>query len=338
MPLATPDQYRAMIDAARARGFAYPAVNVSSSETFNAALRGFAEARSDGIVQITTSAAAYLAGAAQDMAAGAHAFAAFAHVLAARSPVLIALHTDHCTPAHLDTFLRPLLHESRRRRGRGEQPLFNSHMFDGSELPLAENLALSAELLREANELDVLLELEIGTVGGEEDGIDHEGVARARLYSTPEDAIAVAERIGTGERGRYLLAATFGNVHGHYAPGNVHLRPELLGELQQAVAGRFPGVPGFDFVFHGGSGSSAEEIRSAVANGVVKMNLDTDLQYAFTHAIEEHLAGGARDPGGGVDKTVYDPRAWGRKAEQAVAARVAEACETLGSAGRTLTR
>jgi fructose-bisphosphate aldolase class II len=199
MPVATPDQYRSMIDTARSAGFAYPAVNVSSSETLNAALRGFAEARSDGIVQITTSAARYLSGSADDMAAGARAFAEFAHIVAARSPVLIALHTDHATPEHVDDFIRPLLRETRRRRERGELPLFNSHMFDGSELPLAENLRISGELLREANELDVLLELEIGTVGGEEDGIDHTGAARERLYTTPEDARAVAKTLGMGD-------------------------------------------------------------------------------------------------------------------------------------------
>jgi fructose-bisphosphate aldolase class II len=239
MPLATSQQYRDMIDAARGGHYAYPAVNVSSSETLNAALRGFAEARSDGIVQITTGAAGYLSGPAEDMAAGAHAFAELAHTLAARSPVLIALHTDHAAPERVDDFIRPLLRESRRRLERGRQPLFNSHMFDGSELPLADNLRISATLLGEANELDVLLELEIGLVGGEEDGIDHEDVARERLYTTREDALAVAETLGLGERGRYLLAATFGNVHGHYAPGNVRLRPELLGELQDAVAERY---------------------------------------------------------------------------------------------------
>jgi fructose-bisphosphate aldolase, class II len=336
--LATPHQYRAMIDEARAGGFAYPAVNVSSSETLNAALRGFAEARSDGIVQITTSAAKYLSGPAEDMASGAQAFAEYAHVLAAHSPVLIALHTDHATVEHVDDFLRPLLRESRRRRVRGEQPLFNSHMFDGSELPLAENLRISADLLRETNELDILLELEIGTVGGEEDGINHEHVAHERLYTTRADALAVAKTLGTGERGRYLLAATFGNVHGHYAPGNVSLRPALLGELQDAVAERFRGR-GFDFVFHGGSGSTVEEIRTAVANGVVKMNVDTDMQYAFTHAIEDHLAPTARRPDDvsrGVDKRRHDPRSWGRKAELSMAARVVNTAETLGSRGRTL--
>jgi fructose-bisphosphate aldolase, class II len=340
MPIATPDQYREMIDAARAGAFAYPAVNVSSSETLNAALRGFAKARSDGIVQITTSAARYLSGPAEDMAAGAQAFAEFAHVLADRSRVLIALHTDHATAEHVDDFLRPVLRESRRRLERGQQPLFNSHMFDGSELPLAHNLRISADLLDEASELDILLELEIGTVGGEEDGINHEHVARERLYTTREDALKVAETLGTGERGRYLLAATFGNVHGRYAPGNVRLRPELLGELQAAVAEQFAGARGFDFVFHGGSGSSVYEIRTAVANGVVKMNVDTDMQYAFTRAVAEHLAGEATartDTHGVVDKAVYDPRSWGRKAELAVAKRVVEVSEMLGSAGRTLT-
>jgi fructose-bisphosphate aldolase class II len=334
MPVATPDQYRSMIDTARSAGFAYPAVNVSSSETLNAAVRGFAEARSDGIVQITTSAARYLSGSAYDMAAGARAFAEFAHIVAARSPVLIALHTDHATPEHVDDFIRPLLRETRRRRERGELALFNSHMFDGSELPLAKNLRISGELLREANELDVLFELEVGTVGGEEDGIDHTGAARERLYTTPEDALAVAKTLGMGERGRYLLAATFGNVHGHYAPGNVQLRPELLADLQTAVAE----TRGFDFVFHGGSGSSRDEIQAAVANGVVKMNVDTDMQYAFTHAIEEHFASRPDSGKPGIDKSVYDPRSWGRKAELAMAARVVAASEVLGSVGNTLAR
>jgi fructose-bisphosphate aldolase class II len=340
LPIATPDQYREMIDAARARGFAYPAVNVSSSETLNAALRGFAQARSDGIVQVTTSAARYLSGPAEDMAAGAEAFAEFAHVLADRCPVLIALHTDHATAERVDDFLRPLLRASRRSLEHGRQPLFNSHMFDGSELPLTDNLRISAELLGEASELDVLLELEIGTVGGEEDGINNERVARERLYTTPDDALRVAETLGTGECGRYLLAATFGNVHGRYASGNVRLRPELLGELQAALTERFASARGFDFVFHGGSGSSVDEIRTAVANGVVKMNVDTDMQYAFTRAVAEHLADEATvrtDTHGAVDKARYDPRSWGRKAELAMAKRVVDVSETLGSAGRTLT-
>jgi fructose-bisphosphate aldolase, class II len=338
--IPTPRQYRDMIDAARSGGYAYPAVNVTSSETLNAAIRGFAEARSDGIVQITTSAAEYLSGPAADVAAGARAFAEFAHVLAARSPGLIALHTDHATSGHVDDFLRPLLAMSRRRVTGGKRPLFNSHMFDGSDLALEDNLDVAASLLREGRDLGVMFEFEVGTVGGEEDGINHHDVARERLFTTQAEALRVAEVLGTGERGRYLLAATFGNVHGHYAPGNVQLRPGLLFELQDALAQRAPGAR-FDFVFHGGSGSTVDEIHAAVANGVVKMNVDTDMQYAFTHAVENHvLEALPRSNGtspGGVDKRVYDPRTWGRKAEEAMAARVAAAAEVLGSAGRTLT-
>ena len=337
MPIATPVQYQAMIDAARTAGFAYPAINVTSSQTLNAALRGLAESESDGIVQVTTSAATYLAGPAADMAAGARALAEYAHIVAADAPIFIGLHTDHCTPEHVDEFIKPLLQVSRGRRERGLAPLFNSHMFDGSQLPLSENLRRAAELLHEASELGILLELEIGTVGGEEDGIDHTGVPSERLYTTPADALAVADALGTGQRGRYLLAATFGNVHGHYAAGNVKLRPELLGELQRTLETR-PGETGrFDFVFHGGSGSSVDEIRRAVANGVVKLNVDTDMQYAFSSAIESHFGGGLettrRD---GVDKRLYDPRGWGRKAERAMATRVVEACEVLGSRGRSI--
>jgi fructose-bisphosphate aldolase class II len=336
VPIATPQQFREMINSARADGFAYPAVNVTSSQTLNAALRGFGEARSDGIVQITTGAASYLSGPAQDLAAGARAFAEFAHVVAADAPVLIALHTDHATEDHVGDFLRPLLAETRRRRALGRSPLFNSHMFDGSSLPLDQNLEIAAVLLREAQELDVLLEIEIGVVGGEEDGVDGRNAERSRLYSTPADARAVVAALGGEGRGRYLLAATFGNVHGRYAPGNVELRPELLGELQAAV-GRHDA---FDFVFHGGSGSSADEIRIAVRNGVVKMNVDTDMQYAFTNAIAGHLLthADALDDGadGGIDKAVYDPRTWGHKAEVAMAARVVEASQTLGSIGRSL--
>jgi fructose-bisphosphate aldolase class II len=336
MPLATPSQYVEMLDRAHDLGYAYPAINVSSSQTLNAALSGYAQARSDGIVQITTGAARYIAGPAHDPAVGAQAFAELAHVLIARSPVLIALHTDHATSTSVDQFLLPLLEESRRRHTLGQAPLFNSHMFDGSDLPLEQNLRIAGELLPHAAELGILFEFEIGTVGGEEDGINREDVERDRLYTTTADALRVADLLGTGEQGRYLLAATFGNVHGHYAAGNVRLRPELLLELQEVLAHRVPGAR-FDFVFHGGSGSTSDEIRTAVRNGVVKMNVDTDMQYAFTHAIQEHLSSHSRERRrDGVDKSVYDPRGWGRKAEEAMASRVAVAAQVLGSAGRTL--
>jgi fructose-bisphosphate aldolase class II len=331
MPLASPTQFLEMLDAAQAGGYAYPAVNVTSSQTLNAALRGFAEAGSDGIVQMTPSGAAFASGdAVGDAAAGARALADFAHVLAERVPVLVALHTDHCPPERVDDFLRPLLAETAARQERGKPPLFNSHMFDGSSLPLSENLAQARELLAEAAALGLVLEVEIGVVGGEEDGLDASGEPQERLYTTAEDGLAVADALGTGERGRYVLAATFGNVHGIYAPGAVKLRPSILKVLQDALAARHDGSR-FQFVFHGGSGSSPAEIAEAVSYGVVKMNVDTDLQQAFTSAVAEHVAGSDLS-----EKRAFDPRSWGRKAEAAMANRVAQACEGVGSAGRSL--
>jgi fructose-bisphosphate aldolase class II len=307
MPIATPRRYAEMLDAARAGGFAYPAVNVTSSQTLNAALDGFARAGSDGIVQITVGGAAYLGGG--DALAGAKAFAAAAHELAARVDVSIALHTDHCPPARVDDFLLPLLATRR----------FNSHMFDGSTLPLAANLARSRELLDATSAAGLVLEVEVGAVGGEEDGI-----AGDALYTTTEDLFEVARVLGTGEHGRYLLAATFGNVHGLSAPERVRLRPEILRDGQQAGP--------FDYVFHGSSGTPVAELQRTLAYGVVKVNLDSENQLAFTRAVAEHLAR-EFDPSG-ARKAAYDPRAWGRAGEAAMAETVARACGTLGSAGR----
>jgi fructose-bisphosphate aldolase, class II len=337
--LPSPDQYVAMLDGAAAGRYAFPAINVTSSQTLNAAMRGFAEAGSDGIVQVTVGGARYFSGAAKDGHSGARAFAAFASELAACQPVAIALHTDHCPPGDMEAFLWPLLADSRARVERGEQPLFHSHMFDGSTLPLAENLRVSSELLDQCRELDVVLEVECGVVGGEEDGVGDEGVSRDRLYTTPEELLQVAGALGTGDRGRYLLAATFGNVHGVYAPGHVKLRPEILADGQRALEQSCPGAR-FQYVFHGSSGSSPQELRAAVANGVVKVNLDSEAQYSFTRAAAEHMVANsegvlAEAPALG-DKRAYDPRAWGAKAEAAMAQRVAQACEQLGSAGRSI--
>jgi fructose-bisphosphate aldolase class II len=338
MPVATPEQYAAMLDAASAGGYAFPAVNVSSTETRNAALRGFADAGSDGIVQISTGGGEFLSGTAvKDMALGAKALAAFARIVADGYPVLIGLHTDHCPPAKLDAYLRPLLAESVERRASGEQPLFLSHMFDGSSIPLEENLAIAAGLLEQCAAADVVLEVECGVVGGEEDGVA--GGGGEKLYTTPGELLRVAEVLGTGERGRYLLAATFGNVHGVYAPGSVKLRPAILRDGQQALAARYRGAC-FQYVFHGGSGSEPEKIREAISYGVVKMNIDTDTQYAYTRPIAghmlEHYDGVLKVDGGVGDKKAYDPRAWGRKGEKSMAARVAQACRDLGSARHTL--
>jgi fructose-bisphosphate aldolase, class II len=331
MGVPDPEQYRRMLDAAAEGGYAYPAVNVTSSETLNAALRGFAEAESDGIVELTTGGAAYLSGAAGGGERGARALAAFAREVAGDYDVLVALHTDHCPPDQVDTFVRPLLAESARRRERGEPPLFNSHMFDGSTLPLEENLRIAAELLEQCVQADVVLEVECGVVGGSEDDVSGEGAGHDRLYTTDEDLLRVAEVLGTGERGRYLLAATFGNVHGRYAPGQVHLRPEILEDGQVALAAAHPGAR-FQYVFHGSSGSSEQELRDAVGYGVVKVNVDSDMQFAFTRAIAQHVQ--THDIN---QKEHFDPRSWGRAAEAAMADAVVAQCALLGSTGRTLT-
>jgi fructose-bisphosphate aldolase, class II len=341
MPIATPAQYVEMIDTAKADGYAFPAVNVSSSETLNAALRGFAEAGSDGIVQVSTGGGEFASGSAvKDMALGANALATYAHVVAQRCPVLIALHTDHCTEEKLDGFLRPLLAVSLERRARGERPLFNSHMFDGSTIPLEDNLKIAAQLLEECAEADIILEVECGVVGGEEDGVSGEDEPPEKLYTTPEDMLRVAEVLGTGGSRRYLLAATFGNVHGVYAPGSVSLRPKVLADGQKALAERYGPDVSFDFVFHGGSGSEPEQIAEAVSYGVVKMNVDTDMQYAFTRPIAGHMLaaydGVLKVDGGLGNKKAYDPRVWGRKGEESMAARVVQACEELGSAGKSI--
>jgi fructose-bisphosphate aldolase, class II len=340
MPIATPEIYAQMLDRAKEQGFAYPAINVSSSQTLNAALRGFAEAGSDGIVQVSTGGAEYLSGAGvKDMVTGAVAMANFAHTVAAKYPVYIALHTDHCPTDKLDGLVRPLLRISKERVARGEEPLFQSHMWDGSAVPLAENLKIATELLADCASARIVMELEIGVVGGEEDGVV--GAINEKLYSTPADALATAEALGLGERGRYILAATFGNVHGVYKPGHVKLRPSILKEIQDAVGAVYDKNSPFDLVFHGGSGSAPEEIHEAISYGVIKMNVDTDTQYAFTRPIAGHMFahydGVLKIDGEVGNKKAYDPRAWGKAAEQSMTDRVIRACEDLMSVGTHLT-
>jgi fructose-bisphosphate aldolase class II len=336
MPIATPEAYAEMLDTAKARSFAYPAINVTSSQTLNAAIRGFADAESDGIVQVSTGGAEYLSGpGVKDMVTGAAALAAFAHEVAKKYPVNIALHTDHCSKDKLDSYVRPLLAISRERVAAGGTPLFQSHMWDGSAVPLGENLQIARELLDEADAVHVVLEIEIGVVGGEEDGVANE--INEKLYSTVEDGLATAEALGLGENGRYLAAMTFGNVHGVYKPGNVKLRPEILKEIQDAVGAKFGKDKPFDLVFHGGSGSLPQEISAAVDYGVVKMNVDTDTQYAFTRPVVGHMFtnydGVLRVDGEVGNKKAYDPRTWGKAAETGMAARVVQACQDLRSAG-----
>jgi len=329
-----------MLDRAKEQGFAYPAINVTSSQTLNAALRGFAEAGSDGIIQVSTGGAEYLSGAAvKDMVIGSAALAQFAAAVADRYPVHIALHTDHCPKGKLDGFVRPLIQISKERVARGQQPLFQSHMWDGSAVPLAENLQIAAEVLADCAAAHIIMEMEIGVVGGEEDGVV--GAINEKLYSTPDDALATAEALGLGERGRYILAATFGNVHGVYKPGHVKLRPSVLAGIQEAVGRKYDRDKPFDLVFHGGSGSDLDDIREAISYGVVKMNVDTDTQYAFTRPVADHMFthyDGVRKVDGEMgSKKFYDQRSWGKAAEDAMSARVVHACEDLLSAGKQLT-
>ncbi len=342
MPIATPEVYAQMLDAAKAKSFAYPAINVSSSQTLNAALKGFADAGSDGIIQVSTGGAEYLSGpSVKDMVSGSVAFAAYAAEVAKNYPVNIALHTDHCPKDKLDGFVRPLLDISAERVARGEAPLFQSHMWDGSAVPLDENLQIAEELLARCAAAQIILEIEVGVVGGEEDGVANE--INDQLYTTPEDAIATIKALGAGERGRYMTALTFGNVHGVYKPGNVKLRPEILKTAQEAAAselGLGSDARPFDLVFHGGSGSTAQEISDAVDFGVIKMNVDTDTQYAFTRPVAAHMFthydGVLKVDGEVGNKKQYDPRAWGKAAEAGMAERIVEACQNLRSAGTSL--
>ena len=339
MPIATPDVYGQMLDTAKEKGFAYPAINVTSSQTLNAAIRGFAEAGSDGIVQVSTGGAAYWSGSSKkDMVVGSLAFAAFAREVAKQYDVNIALHTDHCPQDKLEGFVLPLLAESEKAVARGEDPIFQSHMWDGSAIDLDENLRIGADLIERTGKAHIVLEVEIGAVGGEEDGVV--GEINDTLYTTTDDAIKTVEALGLGEKGRYITALTFGNVHGVYKPGNVKLRPELLKQIQDEVGQKYGKDRPFDLVFHGGSGSSKQEISDAVSYGVIKMNVDTDTQYAFTRPVAGHMLanydGVLKVDGEVGNKKLYDPRVWGAKAEDGMAARVVQACENLGSAGTSV--
>jgi fructose-bisphosphate aldolase, class II len=341
MPIATPEVYAAMLDAAKQGSFAYPAINVSSSQTLNAALQGFTEAGSDGIIQVSTGGAEYLSGPTiKNMVTGAVALAEYAHQIAENYPINVALHTDHCPKDKLDGYVRPLLALSTERVKSGGQPLFQSHMWDGSAVPLEENLSIAEELLQQAAAANVILEIEVGVVGGEEDGVSAE--INDKLYTTVEDGLRTVEVLGSGEKGRYITALTFGNVHGVYKPGSVKLRPEVLKDIQDEVGAKIGKERPFDLVFHGGSGSTLEEIRAAVDYGVVKMNIDTDTQYAFTRPAAGHMFtnydGVLKVDGEVGSKKAYDPRAWGKVAEAGMAKRVVEACEDLRSAGTSLNK
>ena len=337
MPIATPEVYNEMLNRARDGKFAYPAINVTSSQTLSAALRGFADAESDGIIQVSVGGAEYWSGSTvKDRIAGSLAMAAYAREVAKNYDVTIALHTDHCAKQNLDSWTEQLMHMEVEEVKAGRLPWFQSHMWDGSAIALDENLEIAKRLLQLAFDSHTILEIEVGAVGGEEDGVV--GEINEKLYTSTADAIKTVEALGLGENGRYITALTFGNVHGAYKPGHVKLRPELLGTIQEEVAAHY-GLDHrpFDLVMHGGSGSTDEEIALAVANGVIKMNVDTDTQYAFTRPVVDWMMtnyeGVLKIDGEVGNKKKYDPRAWGKEAEAGMAARVVEAAERLGSVG-----
>ena len=341
MPIVNYGQYCEMLDRARKGRFAYPAINVTSLTTANAVLKGLADSRSDGIVQVSTGGGSFASGAAvKDMALGAISIAEHVHRVAARYPIYVALHTDHCQADKLDSFVTPLVEETERRRAAGQPNLFNGHMFDGSALPLKDNLDIAVKLLERFTKSDLMLEIEVGVVGGEEDGV--RASAAAKLYTTPEDTLEVARRLRAVSSTSYLLAATFGNVHGVYKPGQVKLKPSILKECQDAVVATFGEEARFHLVFHGGSGSELRDIHEALDYGVVKMNIDTDMQYAFTRAIADHCFknydGVLKVDGEVGNKKAYDPRPYMTRAENAMAARVVQATTELRSAGTTMMR
>lgn len=341
MPVADYKTYCTMLDRARENHFAYPAINVTSLVTANAVLQGLAESRSDGIIQVSTGGGAFASGSSvKDMALGAISIAEHVHRVADRYNIYVALHTDHCQADVLDSYVIPLIEETERRRAAGKPNLFNSHMFDGSALSLKENLDIAVPLLERCHKNEIVLEVECGVVGGEEEGAGGEGASTEKLYTTPEDMLEVARCLNTVKGARYLVAATFGNVHGVYKPGHVKLKPSILKNGQDALEKAYGKDARFYLVFHGGSGSSLDEIRETLEYGVVKMNVDTDTQYAFTRPIADHMMkhydGVLRVNGEVGNKKMYDPRVYLKSAEASMAERVKEAAEDLRSVGTTL--
>jgi fructose-bisphosphate aldolase, class II len=339
MPVANYEQYCQMLDRAKKNKFAYPAINITSLATINATLKGLADSKSDGIIQVSTGGGQFASGTSlKDMALGAKVLAEATHTLAEKYNILVALHTDHCHPDKVDSFLKPLIAWTEERRANGQTNLFNSHMFDGSELALKDNMKVSKELLERCAKSQIILEVETGVVGGEEDGHDTSNVGKDKLYTTPEDMLEVYESLNP--LGRFMLAATFGNVHGVYKPGNVKLKPTILKEGQDAVTAKHGKEAMMDLVFHGGSGSDLSDIHETLEYGVIKMNIDTDTQYAFTRPIVDHMMknydGVLKIDGEVGNKKVYDPRAYIKAAEQAMAERIKQACNDLKSTGTSI--
>lgn len=327
-----------MLESAKKGGYAFPAINVTSMSTANAAIKAFADKKSDGIIQVSTGGGKFASGAVGDMALGAISIAQHVHLVAEKYNVLIALHTDHCHPQYVDSFMLPLVAETEKRRAAGLPNLFNSHMFDGSELPLEENIKTSKALLERFVKSELVLEVETGVVGGEEDGHNTENTPADKLYTSSEEMVKIAQVLRP--IGTFMYAATFGNVHGVYKPGNVKLKPTILRDGQAAVAKEFGKEAEHLLVFHGGSGSELHEIHETLGYGVVKMNIDTDTQYAYTRPVVDYMLKNydkvLKIDGEVGSKKHYDPREWSKAAEKGMTERIATACDDLKSTGKSL--
>jgi len=342
MPVVDFKKYVAMLEKAQKEAYAYPAINITTTDTINAAIEGLVAANSDGIIQVSTGGGQHATGNLKDAVLGAITLAEHIHRIADRYDINIALHTDHCQTDKIDTFLKPLIAETARRRAAGQPNLFNSHMYDGSAVPLKENMQHAVELLKLCAENEIILEVEAGVVGGEEDGVNAENVGKEKLYTTPTDMIAVYEALNSVKGAKYMFAATFGNVHGVYKPGNVVLKPTILKEGQEAVTDKYGEAARFFLVFHGGSGSTIEDIHETLNYGVIKMNIDTDTQYAFTRPVVDHMFMNydkvLKVEGEVGVKKLYDPRAWLKAGRKGMADRVVRACNELKSAGKSMGR
>ncbi len=326
---------------AKSEGFAIPAVNVVGSNSINAALAAAKKANSPIIIQFSNGGAAFMAGGecANADFVGAVAGARHAHLLAAHYGVAVILHTDHAARKLL-SWIDQLIEASKLFYSRHQKPLFSSHMLDLSEEPLSENLATCKEYLAKLKALNIALEIELGVTGGEEDGVDNTGVDNALLYTQPSEVYEAFEALKS-VGGDFSIAASFGNVHGVYKPGNVVLRPEILKNSQAFIAQKLGGGDGdkpVNFVFHGGSGSELKDIKDAVSYGVVKMNIDTDTQWAFWDGVRDYearnrafLQGQIGNPNGDdkPNKKYYDPRKWLKSGEDSMTKRLLEAFEDL---------
>lgn len=343
--VATGDQVQEIFNYAKEKGFALPAVNVTGSSTINGVMETAAKLNAPVIIQFSNGGASFNAGKGlsnegqKSAILGAVAGAKHIHTLAEAYGATVILHTDHCAK-NLLPWIDGLLDASEEHFKQTGKPLFSSHMIDLSEEPIEENLEISKKYLERMSKIGMTLEIELGITGGEEDGVDNSDVDSSKLYTQPEEvAYAYEELMKISPR--FTIAASFGNVHGVYKPGNVKLTPKILKNSQEFVQQKFnTGYNPVDFVFHGGSGSTLEEIREAISYGVIKMNIDTDLQFAFTEGVRDYVMDkidylktqiGSPDGADSPNKKHYDPRKWVREGELTFNKRLEQAFADLNN-------